>query len=40
MRVPDEELFDVAMREYQLLEHLPDHPNIMKVYDIYYNKSQ
>jgi hypothetical protein len=37
MRVPDKEYFDIAMKEYKLLEEIREHPNIMQVYDIYYN---
>ena len=36
MRVPDQELYEIAMKEFRLLEEL-DHPNVMKVYDIFYN---
>lgn len=39
MRVPDQEYFDIALREYKLLEGLGEgHPNIMKVFDIFFNE--
>jgi len=37
MRLHDEEYYNIALKEFKLLENL-DHPNIMKVYDIFYNK--
>lgn len=41
MRVPDKEYFDIAMREFRILESLTErHPNVIKVYDIFYNKMQ
>lgn len=39
MRVPDQELYNIAFKEFKLLESLGDgHPNIIKVIDIFYNK--
>ena len=39
MRVPDQEFFDIALREYKLLESLGEgHENIMKVEDIFFNE--
>ena len=35
MRVPDREYYDIALREYNMLEEL-NHDNIIKVMDIYY----
>lgn len=37
MRVPDTEYFDIALKEFKLINDL-NHPNIMKVYDIFYNQ--
>jgi hypothetical protein len=38
MRVPDQELYNIAMKEFNLLDGLGSgHPNIMKVIDIFYN---
>lgn len=38
MRVPDEEYYNIMMKEFRLLESLGDgHPNIIKVHDIFYN---
>lgn len=38
MRVPDPELYQIALKEFELLDNLGDgHPNIMKVVDIFYN---
>eukprot|EP00347_Sterkiella_histriomuscorum_P018139 403346642 len=39
MRVPDQELYQIALKEFDLLDGLGDgHQNIMKVYDIFYNQ--
>ena len=39
MRVPDQEYFDIALREYKLIESLGDgHENVMKVQDIFFNE--
>ncbi|CDW72576.1 protein kinase domain containing protein [Stylonychia lemnae] len=39
MKVPDEELYYIAMKEFRLLEGLGEgHPNVIKVIDIFYNK--
>lgn len=39
MRVPDEEIIDIALKEYKMLESLGEgHPNIIKVYDVFYNR--
>eukprot|EP00347_Sterkiella_histriomuscorum_P024159 403332102 len=41
MRVPDQELYQIAMREFELLDGLGQgHPNIMKVEDIFYNTNR
>jgi serine/threonine protein kinase len=40
MRVPDQEYLEIAMKEFNLLEKLGDHSNVVKVYDIYYNDLQ
>lgn len=37
MRVPDQEYYDIAMREFRLIQEL-DHLNIIKAHDIFYNK--
>lgn len=37
MRVPDKEYFDIALKEFKLINDL-NHPNIIKVYDIFYNE--
>lgn len=38
MRVPDEEYYNIMMKEFKLLEGLGSgHPNIIKVHDIFYN---
>lgn len=39
MRVPDEEYYNIAMKEFKLIEGLgKGHPNIIKVHDIFYNQ--
>lgn len=45
MRVPDEEFYDIALKEYKLIESVGQdgeggagHPNVIKVYDIFYNR--
>lgn len=40
MRVPDEELYNIALNEYKSLDELSHHENIIKAIDIFYNKSQ
>jgi len=40
MRVPDIEYFNIAMKEFKLLEAQLDHPNIIKAHDMYYNRIQ
>lgn len=40
MRVPDKEYFDIAMREFGILEELKGHPNVIEAYDIFYNQMQ
>ena len=38
MRVYDEEYYNIAMKEFKLIEGLgKGHPNIIKVIDIFYN---
>ena len=37
MRVPDREYFDIAFREFKLIEKIEGNENIVKVYDIFYN---
>lgn len=37
MRVPDIEYFNIAMKEFKLLDEKLSHPNIIKVYDMYHN---
>jgi serine/threonine protein kinase len=37
MSVPDQEYFDIAMKEFKLLEAL-EHRNVIKVYDIFFNE--
>jgi serine/threonine protein kinase len=38
MRVPDEEYYNIMMREFRMLEGLgAGHPNIIKVHDIFYS---
>lgn len=39
MRVPDQEYFEIAMREFRLIQEL-SHLHIIKMHDIYYNKMQ
>ena len=36
MRVPDDELYNVAIRESKMLETL-SHQNVIKVIDVFYN---
>jgi hypothetical protein len=38
MRVPDKEYFNIGIKEFKLLDSLGDHPNIIKVLDIFYNE--
>ena len=38
MRVPDEELYEIALKEFKLLENLKGHPNVPAPIDIFYNK--
>jgi hypothetical protein len=39
MKVPDEELYSIAMKEFRMLEGLGEgHKNVIKVIDIFYNK--
>jgi serine/threonine protein kinase len=38
MRVPDQEFYDIALKEYTLLEKISGHPNVIEVHDIYYNR--
>ena len=39
MKVPDEELYYIAMKEFRMLEGLGQgHKNVIKVIDIFYNK--
>jgi hypothetical protein len=39
MKVPDEELYYIAMKEFTMLEGLGEgHKNVIKVIDIFYNK--
>lgn len=38
MRITDPEFYDIATREFALLDSIKGHPNIMQVYDIFYNK--
>ena len=39
MGVPDQEYFDIALREYKLLESLGDgHSNVVRVFDIFFNE--
>lgn len=40
MRVPDEELYNIALNEYQILAGLKPHKNVIAPVDIYYNKSK
>lgn len=37
MRVPDKEYYNIAFKEYKLLEEIEGSPFVMKVYDIFYN---
>jgi serine/threonine protein kinase len=39
MRVPDQEFYEIALKEFRLLESFEEgHENVMKVQDIFYNK--
>ena len=38
VRVPDEELLNMSLKEFNILHTLPYHKNIVKVHDVYYNK--
>ena len=40
MRVPDPEIYDIAVREYNILTELKDHSAVIKVHDIFYNRIQ
>ena len=40
MRVPDPEFYDIALQEYHLIKGLDENPNIIKVFDVFYNKMQ
>ena len=41
MRVPDQELYNIALKEFHILDGLGEgHPNIMKVVDIFYNSGR
>lgn len=41
MRVPDQELYNIALKEFHMLDGLGEgHLNIMKVYDIFYNTAR
>jgi hypothetical protein len=37
MRVPDEEFFDIAMKEFILLDRELNHENIVKAFNMYHN---
>ena len=39
MRVPDQELHDLAIKEFRLLQDLKSHKNIIEVVDIFYNET-
>ena len=38
MRVPDPEFYDIALKEFNLLDRISGHPNIINVHDIFYNR--
>jgi hypothetical protein len=38
MKVPDTEFLDIAKSEFKLLEDIEGHENIIRVFDIFYNK--
>lgn len=41
MRVPDQELYNIALKEFHMLDGLGEgHANIMKVFDIFYNTAR
>lgn len=40
MRVPDEEFYCIAKKEYETLYKLRGHKNIIQVHDIFFNKLQ
>lgn len=40
MRVPDDELYEIAMKEYSIVRSIQEHENIIKVVDFYFNKNQ
>lgn len=40
MRVPDQEFYDIALKEYNMLEEITGHENIISVYDIFYNRAR
>lgn len=40
MRVPDEEFFDIAMKEFTLLDSELNNENIVKAYNMYHNSFQ
>lgn len=40
MRVPDIEYFNIALKEFNLLDEYLSHPNVIKAHDMYYNSIQ
>jgi serine/threonine protein kinase len=40
MRVPDPEFYDIALKEFHLIKNLEGNSNIIKVFDIFYNRIQ
>jgi len=40
MRVPDQEFYDIALKEYNLLDDITSHKNIINVYDMFYNRAR
>lgn len=39
MRVPDPEIYEIAIKEFNVLSDLKRHEAIIRVFDIFYNKN-
>lgn len=40
MRVPGQEYFNIALKEFNLLHKHLEHPNVVKAFDMYHNSLQ